>query len=127
MLLKMRASKVSLAPLWGQQTHKTVMQRRAREDQRHSTDNANCAPIWHSNASGHNALWPQWTKVRATARLGDVASAADPQITATPIFAISGTRSPDLSAFSGLDALPSSPRFLTPCTMAARRKKEKAR
>ena len=49
------------------------------------------------------------------------------QITATPIFAIIGTRSPDFKAFSGLDALPSRPRFLTPCTMAARRKKEKAR
>jgi|SRR5689334_7131268 hypothetical protein len=49
------------------------------------------------------------------------------QSTATPIFAISGTRSPDFKAFSGLEALPSRPRFLTPCTMAARRKKEKAR
>ena len=55
------------------------------------------------------------------------APAYDPLITSAPIFAISGTRSPDLIAFSGLEALPSSPRFFTPCTMAARRKKEKAR
>src|SRR6185503_3671424 len=50
-----------------------------------------------------------------------------PYSTATPIFAINGTRSPDFRAFSGLEAVPSRPRFFTPCTIAARRKNEKAR
>src|SRR5690606_7833539 len=52
---------------------------------------------------------------------------AFPPISSIAMPASTGTASPIFRPRSGLEALPSSTRFLTPCRMAARRKKLKAR